>query len=263
MRLFRIFIQTCLIIYASCFLSFATEEEVLKSVEKKHETHPGFKVGELFRYSFHWGIVPVGHFEMSSEWIEEDGKKILRLHGRAKTLKWVSKIYHVDDEFESLVDPDTFLPQVYFQNIHEGRKIRKDTIRFSHKEGKAYWESGLSGQKKEIIIGDDTRDVLTLVYKMRVEGMTPDEERNFMVLVDNKLYDLKVKAIQTEKLDNKLIRKAKCIKIEPIAKFGEVFVRKGRIHLWFLEDERRWCMKVIFYLKIANFSAELESVVEL
>lgn len=229
-------------------------------VSTGYDTNYCLKIGERFGYRLYWGIIPVGRFEMSSEWITGDDGKFVRLVATAWTFSLVSNLYPVDDHMESIVDPKTFLPVRYSQDLREGRKLRKDRTVFRHSERVADWRSEKTGRKHAIPIEPDTRDVLTLLYHMCSVGMAVGEVSDFKVLVDEKLYDLKVSGLLTESLKNEFTGTAECLKIEPKAWFGEIFVRKGRMHLWFLADKRHWFVLARAYLPVADFRAVLTDV---
>jgi hypothetical protein len=219
-----------------------------------------FPVGEKLIYKLYWGIIPVGALELSSEWVEEEGKKLLAIRAVARTTSIVAKIYPVEDFIESIIDPVSFLPLRYTQRLKEGRHLRDDKIRFDHGKRKAYWESGLDDSNGEIEIDADTRDVLCLVYFMRSKGFDVGATEKFRVLVDEKLYDLEVTGIEHEKLQVKDFGKVKCLKVQPKAKFGEIFVRKGRVNLWFSLDARHVCTRMTGKVPVASVKAILVGV---
>ncbi len=219
-----------------------------------------FPVGEKLTYKLYWGIVRVGISHLTSEWLEEDGKRYVVLKARASTTAVVDKIYPIDDYIESTIDPETFLPVKYVQKLKEGRHVRDDTIVFDHKNRKAYWTSGLTNAAKVIDIDPDTRDVLTLTYYMRPKGGEIGEKDDFRVLVDDKLYSLGVTVIDREKLDVPGFDEVMCIKVEPMAKFGSIFMHKGKIQIWFSDDKYRICTKMVGQVPVANVKAVLTGV---
>ncbi|MFC1498593.1 DUF3108 domain-containing protein [Verrucomicrobiota bacterium] len=219
-----------------------------------------FPVGEKLIYKLYWGVIPVGQAEFSSEWIEENGKQFISLKGRARTGKVVSKIYPVDDFIESVVDAESFLPIRYIQKLKEGRHVRHDKITIDHKSGMACWESKLSQTNRVMKIDGDSRDILSFVYYARSKGYESGQHEKFRVLVDDKIYDLEVTGLSHETRKVKGYGKIKCLKVVPEAKFGEIFVRKGRVQMWFSDDKRRVCVRITAKLKVASLKAILVGV---
>jgi len=222
-----------------------------------------FPVGEKLSYRLYWGIIPVGHCEMTTAWVTHGGKEMLAIRAIAKTTSVVSKIYPVDDFVESIINPETFLPFQYTQKLNEGRRTRSDLINFNHAEKMAVWscaKAGRSGQTRRIEIESDTRDVLSLAYFMRSKGLAMGQKEMFKVLVDDKIYDLEVFALGYEIMKISDMGDVKCLVVEPKAKFGEIFVRKGKVTLWFSEDLRRICTRMTGKLSFASLKAILSAV---
>jgi len=222
-----------------------------------------FPVGEKLSYRMYWGIIPVGNCEMFTEWVEKDGRKLISIKATAKTAYVVSKIYPVDDYIESLIDPGPFVPLRYTQILHEGKRVRNDIVDFSHTNQVAFWRSAkqsVTNLTKEIKIDHDTRDVLCLTYSMRATGLNVGQEEKFRVLVDDKIYDLSIIGLKFQEMSVGEFGTVKCLVVEPRAKFGEIFVRKGRISLWFSEDGRHICTRMEASLPFANLKAILTDV---
>jgi hypothetical protein len=232
---------------------------------RAQDTNYWFPVGEQLSYKLYWGIIPVGKALFTSEWTEMEGKKYILLRATADTTSLMAKIYPVHDIIESTVDPTNFLPVRYVQKLREGRHKRDDSITFNHTNGIALWEN--TGKVKpgrpssaQIAIQPDTRDVLTLAYYMRKKGMTAGQKENFRVVVDNKLYDLELNGLKILPMDAAGREDVECIEVEPKAKFGAIFVRKGDVRLWFSQDPRRVCVKMSAKLPVASVKAILMGV---
>ena len=222
-----------------------------------------FPVGEKLVYRLYWGVIPVGICEMSTQWMEVEGRTLLSIKAIAKTTSVVSKIYPFNDYVETRINPETFLPVEYVQKLREGRHVRDDIVSFNHAGCVAIWKSAkqnAANVTKEIKIERDTRDVLCLAYYMRSKGLAVGQEEGFRVLVDDKIYDLQVTGLGYETMNVEEFKDVKCLVVEPRAAFGGIFVRKGRVALWFSEDMRRICTRMTGKLSVANLKAILMAV---
>lgn len=219
-----------------------------------------FPVGERLTYGLYWGVIPVGEAVMESTWIEENGRRLLCLVSTAKSGRVLSGIYPLDDYVKSVVDPVTFLPVRYEQRLHEGRHVRHDIVTFDREKLVAHWRSELNGRTNDIPILKDTRDVVCLSYYMRMQTYTGQEKLSFQVLVDDKLYALNVSFEGKEKLKVDGHGSVPCFKLEPVAKFGAIFVRKGKVNLWFSEDNRHICTRMSGKVPVASVKAILTAV---
>lgn len=219
-----------------------------------------FPVGESFRYRLQWGIINVGEAWMTTEWVEQDGRRLLAIRGGASTGRLVEKIYPIENNVEALVDPVTFLPLQYRQRVREGRRRRDETTLFFHDRGQAEYTSHRTGKTKVIEIEPDTRDLLTLFYAVRQHGMETGQTASFNVLVDDDIYDLTLMAQELETVSLPEHGRVRTLRIEPTAMFGEVFVRRGRIWAWLSDDDRRVCVRLTGRIPVANVHAVLMEV---
>lgn len=221
-----------------------------------------FPVGEELVYNGYWGLLTVGEAKVWTEWIEEDGRRLLAIKFIAQSSQVISALYHVNDSLESIVDPVTFLPVRFTQNIREGKKIRDDTITFDHKAGKAHWKSARAASTnapRVIAIDPDTRDVLSFMYFMRARGVDIGTTNTYRLLFDAKMYTLTVTGRQYEDVYLSHFGDVRCLELEPKAKFGEVF-KKGSVNMWISDDERCICTKAMAIVPVANVKAILQSV---
>ncbi len=219
-----------------------------------------FPVGETMEYKLYWGIIPVGRAELRTFWDTLDGTNVVVIRATARTTAVVAALYPVEDVIESTVNPETFLPIKYTQHLREGRHKRDDEVLFDHEKGEAIWKKVGREQTKTIAIDKDTRDVLALTYIMRGVGFDVGKKQGFKVLVDDKLYQLDVEGIKREKRKVAGYGKLKCLEVEPKATFGGIFVRKGKVRLWFSEDDRKVCVRMTGKVPLAHVKAVLKKV---
>ncbi|MDZ4199371.1 MAG: DUF3108 domain-containing protein, partial [Kiritimatiellia bacterium] len=88
----------------------------------------------------------------------------------------------------------------------------------------------------------------------------PNETRKFEVMADEKTYELEAVAAGIEKIKLSRYGRIPSLKIEPIASFGGVFVRKGRIWMWVSRESRRLCTKISAEVPVARIHLYLREV---
>lgn len=221
-----------------------------------------FPIGEKLSYKVSWGVVHVGDAATQTEWVESGGRRLLSIRMYARTTSLVARLYPVNDYAESLVDPVTFLPVRYEQKLSEGGKDRHEVVRFDHAARKAYWESKTKG-KKEFEIAPDTRDIVSFMYYMRTKGaaaLAKEKKQTFSVVVDDTIYDLTVKDPHREAVRLPRFGRVKSVRFEPEAKFGQIFIRRGRMWMWVSEDPRCLTTRMSARLAVASLRAILVSV---
>ncbi|MBN1269801.1 MAG: DUF3108 domain-containing protein [Kiritimatiellae bacterium] len=191
-----------------------------------------FTVGEELVYRIYWGVMPVGESVVTTRWEEHRGLKMIGIRFRTRTNKFMERLYPVDDVIETLVYPDTFLPERFTKKLSEGRYRCHEVTTFDHSGGVAHWRSELSGRAKDYPIEPDTRDIVSFMYYARTMEFQPGDEKNFRVMADEKVYDVFVKVTGKEDVrtaDGKLVPS---VILEPEAAFEGLFVRKGKMWLW-------------------------------
>jgi len=219
-----------------------------------------FPVGEELIYRIYWGIIPVGRTHVVTEWIREDGKRLLAIRYRTRSNKVIAKIYPVDDLIEAIIDPETFRPVRFRKKLSEGRHRSDEVTTFDYDCLRARWESKTKNQVKEYEIEPDTRDLVSFMYHMRSENFHPGEVRDFRVMADEKIYDLSVKVRAKETVKLPRFGEVRSLRLEPEAKFQGLFVRSGRMVLWVSQDERRLCTKVTVVVPVASVRVLLDQV---
>jgi hypothetical protein len=219
-----------------------------------------FPMGETLNYRIYWGVVPVGNSRATTEWIAEDGRTLIAIRMRTKSNNVLSTLYPVDDFLEAIIDPETFLPVRFSKKLSEGRYRADETTTFDHKNLKATWTSRLNHKVEEYKIDADTRDVVSFMYYMRRKQFEPDTVNKYRVMADDKIYDLIVKAQEVDTIKLEHFGKLPCLRFEPEAKFGGLFVRKGRMWMWVSQDTRRIATKISAQVPVASITLWLDQV---
>jgi hypothetical protein len=146
----------------------------------------------------------------------------------------------VNDSYESLVDAKTLRPLKFTKRLSEGHYKCHEITTFDFQKMTAHYEHLLNGEKKSYPIDNETRDILSFMYFMRAELLDENQETEYRVMADEKLYDLILKTEEIDKVSLPAYKdKVSCLKMIPEAKFDGLFVRKGKATLWVSRDPRR------------------------
>lgn len=219
-----------------------------------------FEVGEEVLYDIYWGFINVGHSHSTTSWVEEGGRKLLKIRFESRSNNVIASIYPVEDIQEVLIDPVTFLPVMYSKDSKQGRKLYKEVIRFDHSAGMAHYESILKGTQKQVPIEADTRDLISLMFLIRTMQHEPGNEIQTKVFTEDKIYDLIVKITRKEKVELDKYGDVASMVFEPEAAFDGLFVRKGKVTLWVSDDHRKLCTRITARVPVANIRIELAEV---
>ncbi len=224
------------------------------------QTSLWFQVGEELVYKLYWGVIYVGETRVSSRWVEEDGRPLVAIRIRTRSNAFLDRIYRVDDELESVIDPETFLPLRFSKVLSEGRYKTDETTTFDHARGTARWVHRTKNEQKEFAIEPDSRDLISFMYFMRQREFQTGEQAQYRVMADEKLYDvfLRVGPVDTMKMEK--YGRVRSVRIVPEAAFQGLFVRKGKITMWVSRDERRIATRVQATVPVADVHINLHEV---
>ncbi len=246
------------------WLAFCVVLALVFSAQAQEKDSPAlwFPVGERLVYKIYWGFIPVGYAVTTSEWIEEDGRTLLAIRIRGKSNSVVEKIYPVEDFLETIIDPETFLPLRFTKDLSEGRYRAHQRTTFDHANLTAKWEALDEGDDREetFPIEADTRDLISLMYKIREGGFKEGMKLHYQVMADEKLYELIVEGGKKERVSLAHYGKKEAVKVEPKGKFQGLFVRKGRMWVWVTEDPRCLIVKIAAQVPVASINMMLLDV---
>jgi hypothetical protein len=194
-----------------------------------------FPVGERLTYSVHWGLFHVADAVISTDWVRwTDGRPVVRIRLRTISNKFIHSIYPVNDQIDSYIDPDTFLPIRFVKDMNEGRRHELAITDFDHAAREARWRKMVRTFKDwKLPIAADTRDIPSLFYWLRKDGVASGVTNRYQVMADDKIYDLILAAEdKQESLPVPGFSPVPCFQVSPEALFEGLFVRKGKLTAW-------------------------------
>lgn len=219
-----------------------------------------FPIGEELTYRVYWGYIPVAVATARIDWVEMDGRKLVSIRSTARTNKFADKIYRVDDLMESIVDPETMLPVRFTKISHEGRYWTHEITTYDHKNRVAHYESKKNGEKQDYPIEPDTHDLVSMMYYMRTQSFIVGQKPHYRCLTDDRVYDFWIDNIKEEKITTDNYGDVPSVKVEPVAAFNGLFVRKGRVWAWVARDKRQFLTKMVAEVPVAKIWVVLDKV---
>lgn len=199
-----------------------------------------FPVGEELVYSITWIGIPMASATVTTRLEMADGREVLALRMEARTYAFFEHIFKVEDVYETLVDPVTFLPIRYEQNLRERDYRCHEITTFDYTTRKAHYRQVEGKSEKIYDIKPDSRDIISFMFFMRSAQMQASSKYEYRVLVDEKLYDLFLTTDKTKRIDlPNYDQDVLSLEVKPQAKFDGLFVRKGKAKIWVSLDSRR------------------------
>lgn len=227
----------------------------------KTERSDAIRVGERLVYSVEWNFVPVGHATLSvQELTDFKGKKAYHLLSTAKSNDFFSTFYKVDDNTHSWVDAEGFYSLRFEKNMKEGMYRAHEVMEYDYQNKKAYYKSFTNKSEKTIDLPDYVKDQLSCVFFYRTMDIEVGKSNFIKVEADERVYDLEIKALEYQNLTLPELGSFNAVMVEPLAKFQGIFVRKGRLWIWFSADKRRIPLMVKTKIPVGSIVCVLERI---
>lgn len=215
--------------------------------------HPsfGFPVGEELGYRIYWGKIPVGISRIRTEWVEEGGRKKLAIRYRNRTNKVFNAIYPVHDEAESIIRPGDFLPERFAMIIRRRGGTTEAAIDFDYAKKMADVAVRSGGTNAQFALGPGMRDIISFMYQLRSQGLSPRQTTKHQFMSDTGPIDLTLKTGEYEDVVLPLFGKVSSLKVEPEADFRGFLVENGKVTAW-IAKERCLCTRMVIKAPVAN-----------
>lgn len=213
-----------------------------------------FEVIERFEYDLRWLGIKAGTAELE---VGKEGENI-RIVSTARSDRWVSVFYPVDDRVESVfkVGPSGALPISFVKRLREGRFRRHREYLFDNGAGKVFLNDHLKGEKAEFAVPLTVFDPLSALYRMRALPLRVGESVYLPVFDDKKLWNVEAKVLRKERVKTPL-GSFDTIVVKPILQSEGIFSGSGDILIWLADDGRRVPVLMKTELDIGSVTAVL------
>jgi len=197
-----------------------------------------YRVGEKLTYNIRWLGITVGYATLEVKGIVDiDGRKHYHLMSRARSNDFLSKIYPVEDVIESFIDAETLLSRRFKKIQREGRYRSEEEVDHDQEKHTGHYYSKKNESSKDFEILPDSQDTLSVFYYFRYLDWKIGDVKNINVVADEKKHVVHVRVLDKERLEVRNLGVHEAIVVEPILEFQGFFQRKGRIWIWFSDDE--------------------------
>jgi len=218
-----------------------------------------FPVGEKLTYVIRWGMVPVGTGVLHVQGIETlRGRRVYKIVATARSNAFLSTFYEVDDRVVTYVDVEKLYPLEFRKKLSEGGYECDEKMVYDQDRHRAVFTSPTS--KKEMVIPPGVQDALSCLYFFRTMDFEVGRTLFLDVNADEKNWELQVRVIREESLDIRHLGGFQTVKVEPVAKFEGIFVRKGRIFVWVTRDKLRLPVLMKSKVPFGSVSAALTKI---
>ena len=207
-----------------------------------------FGKGEQFLYDVYYGVIPAGSagVEILPELTIYRQAPCYQIHTWAKSAKAFNIIFKVHDEVFSYLDTRGIFTWYFEKRLNEGKYHDVRIVDYDQRAGKAYTTNdGVPSDTSNIPLF--VQDAISALYYFRLQPIEVGQPIYIQVHDIRKTYPLKIDIVGKEVVETPAGR-FNCFKVEPVLESAGIFKSKGRIFLWFTDDERR--MPVILKAKV-------------
>jgi hypothetical protein len=230
------------------------------------EKTPPFEPGESLTYDVTWSIFHAGTVSATLQSESQGSKDNYTVITTAHSEGFVSVLFDVQNEFRSFFDPHTLCSERISKKINEGRRHKETEIVFDSQRKLAILdERDLTKPQEtpkhaESEIPNCVEDVVTAFYYLRSQDFQIGKPLHMPVNDGSKTYDVTLDVQAPEALQTPLGHRS-AIRVEPKV-FSGLFKRKGRMLVWFSDDDQHLPLRIKFMIAVGPITATLKSVTQ-
>ena len=223
-----------------------------------------FQPGERLTYDVTWSVFQAGTVSATLQSILQGSKDNYAVVTTAHSQGFVSLLFNVDNEFRSVFNPQTLCSERISKKINEGRRHKETEIVFDSQRKVAILdERDLNKPHEppkhaENEIPDCVEDVVTAFYYLRNQDFQIGKPLHLPLNDGSRTYDVTLDVQALETIQTPLGR-ASAIRVEPKV-FSGLFKRKGRMLVWFSNDDQHLPLRIKFMIAVGTITATLKSV---
>ena len=244
------------------FLAMVVLVSGAQSVENKPQA---YSPGETLTYDVSWSLLPAGKITARLSRDKDGPGDFYMVTTTADSQGFASLLYKVQDKFQSVFNPETLCSIEISKQINEGKRHKFTKIMFDHDRGLAILDehdagsSDKTSKHEEHEIPPCAQDIISAFYYVRSQPLLVGQ--NIKLAINDgaktKMVVAKVtgrKKIQTPLGDREALR------VEPSV-FGNLYEeKKGKIVIWFSDDEYHFPLRIKASLKLGAITGTLTSV---
>jgi len=227
---------------------------------------PPFQPGERLTYDVTWSVFQAGTVSATLQSAVQGSKDNYIVITTAHSQGFASLLFDVDNQFRSAFDPKTFCSESISKKINEGRRHKETEIVFDSQRKLAILdERDLNRphdppKHAENEIPNCVEDVVTAFYYLRNQDLKIGKPIHLPVNDGSKTYDVMLDVQALETIQTPLGRRS-AIRVEPKV-FSGLFKRKGRMLVWFSNDDQHLPLRIKFMIAVGPITATLKSVTQ-
>jgi len=222
---------------------------------KRVFTNQAFGVGERLEFSVGYGVIKAGTAVMEiPDIVKFNGKKCYHIVSTAKSNKFFSVFFKVDDKVESFMDVHELYSHRFDKHLREGKFKADISVVFDQENHLAIYNNS----QDTFAVAEYVQDVLSAFYFIRTQDLKVGKSLFVDNHTDKKNYPLEVKVLRKERVKVPA-GTFDCVVVEPILKASGIFKQKGSLTVWLTDDEIKMPVLMKSKVVIGSISTELKN----
>lgn len=216
-----------------------------------------FGEGETLVYTIAWLKIEGGGMTLkTARETTSDGVPMHRITLTATSNDYVSKFYPVRDLYETWVDARDFQPLRFEKHAREGRYESDEVEEFDLGKRIGSW------REDRTPLPDRIQDIISSFYFLRAQPLAVGTDVRVDMFSRGKIYKLRASVLEKEKVETEA-GTFDAFKVQPQLRENETAEdrNRGKLFLWFSDDERRLPVMAKTVMPIGSVTARLTKVV--
>ena len=212
---------------------------------------------ERMEYNLHYGFIRGGKAILEIKDTVYNGRAAIYLRMEGNTVGLADKLFEVHDTYESIVNPETFLPYKAVRNVKEGKYRYYNEVTFFQAKDSIY--SRKTGGEK---VPHNMVDILSAFFYLRQHAFLDrlDEGQEFTIPVFHagKYFMMTATFLGTDKIKSDMGNK-RCYVLSPRVSKGKLLKRSDGLEIYITKDKQRIPLLLKFDMRIGSLKADLHS----
>jgi hypothetical protein len=231
---------------------------------RAEQTKLPFTPGETLTYEITWKVFSAGEVIASLKKVGEASRDDYEVKAAARSHGFASLLFKVENEFDAVFDPQTLCSHQIFKRVNEGRRHKETHIAFDAARRLAILdERDLADptappKHAENEIPACAQDIVSAFYFIRRQPLHVGRQLIVNINDGSKTRQVLVDVQARERIETPLGSRI-AFRVEPKV-FGGLYRRKGRMLIWFSDDEQRLPLRVKAMISVGTITGTLKSV---